>query len=43
VDDDTPERLATNRGHANVVFLLEEERQKRDLKAREDDKEVLRA
>jgi hypothetical protein len=43
VDDDTPERLATNRGHANVVFLLEEERQKRDLKAREDDKEVPRA
>lgn len=35
VDDDTPERLATNRGHAAIVFLFEEERQNRDLKARE--------
>lgn len=42
VDGDTPEMLATNRGHANVVFLFEEERQKRDLQARENDTEVPR-
>lgn len=43
VDGDTPEALATNRGHAAVVFVFEEERQRRDLRIREDDKEVPRA
>jgi hypothetical protein len=42
VDGDTPEMLAANRGHANVVFLFEEERQKRDLQTRENDPEVPR-
>ncbi|KFY14625.1 hypothetical protein V492_02509 [Pseudogymnoascus sp. VKM F-4246] len=37
VDGDTPETLATNRGHANVVIMLEEERAARDLKIREAD------
>ena len=36
VDGDTPETLATNRGHAAVVIMLEQERAARDLKARED-------
>jgi ankyrin repeat protein len=35
VDGDTPGTLATNRGHAAVVIMLEEERAARDLKARE--------
>lgn len=43
VDGDTPELLAANRGHAAVVFLFEEERQRRDLKVREADNEVPRA
>jgi len=37
VDGDTPELLATNRKHPAVVFLLDEERHKRDAKIREDD------
>ncbi|KFY84589.1 hypothetical protein V498_07800 [Pseudogymnoascus sp. VKM F-4517 (FW-2822)] len=37
VDGDTPESLATNRGHANIVIMLEEERAARDLKVREAD------
>jgi ankyrin repeat protein len=37
VDDDTPESLATNRGHADIVIMLEEERLSRDLKVREAD------
>lgn len=37
VDGDTPESLATNRGHANIVIMLEEERAARDLKIREAD------
>jgi hypothetical protein len=43
VDGDTPMTLAENRGHPDMVFLLEEERQRRDLEARENDKEVPRA
>lgn len=43
VDGDTPEKLATNRGHAQIVIMLEEERQARDLKAREADDEKPRA
>ena len=35
VDGDTPETLATNRGHAAVVIMLEQERAARDLKTRE--------
>lgn len=37
VDGDTPEILATNRGHENIVIMLEEERAARDLKIREAD------
>ncbi|OBT64392.1 hypothetical protein VE03_05738 [Pseudogymnoascus sp. 23342-1-I1] len=37
VDGDTPESIATNRGHANIVIMLEEERAARDLKVREAD------
>jgi ankyrin repeat protein len=37
VDGDTPESLATNRGHADIVIMLEEERLLRDLKVREAD------
>lgn len=36
-DGDTPESLAANRGHADVLIMLEEERAVRDLKAREAD------
>lgn len=43
VDGDTPMSLAENRGHPEMVFLLEEERQRRDLEARENDNEVPRA
>ena len=39
VDGDTPETLATNRGHAAVVIMLEQERAARDLRAREADDE----
>ncbi|TAQ90828.1 hypothetical protein B7494_g874 [Chlorociboria aeruginascens] len=39
VDGDTPESLATNRGHADIVIMLDEERAARDLKAREGDLE----
>jgi len=39
VDGDTPESLATNRGHADIVIMLEEERAARDLKTREADQE----
>lgn len=42
VDGDTPEHLATNRGHAAVVFLFEEERQRRAMAAIEADNEVPR-
>jgi len=35
VDGDTPETLATHRGHAAVVIMLEQEKLARDLKARE--------
>lgn len=37
VDGDRPESLAANRGHADVLIMLEEERAMRDLKARETD------
>ncbi|KFY26110.1 hypothetical protein V493_04256 [Pseudogymnoascus sp. VKM F-4281 (FW-2241)] len=37
VDGDTPESLATIRGHANIVIMLDEERAARDLKVREAD------
>ncbi|KAH8589200.1 hypothetical protein B0O99DRAFT_692766 [Bisporella sp. PMI_857] len=43
VDGDTPESLATNRGHAAVVIMLEQERAARDLKAREADDEQPRS
>jgi ankyrin repeat protein len=39
VDGDTPEILAMNRGHADMVLLFDEERLKRDQKAREADTE----
>jgi len=39
VDGDNPETLATNRGHAAMVLLLDEERAARDLKDREADDE----
>lgn len=39
VDGDTPESLATNRGHAAVLIMLEEERAARDLKVREAEDE----
>lgn len=39
VDGDTPETLATNRGHAEVLILFEEERAARDQKTREADTE----
>jgi len=42
VDGDTPELLATNRKHAAIVFLLDEERHKRDAKVRKDDAEAPR-
>jgi len=42
VDGDTPEILATNRKHADIVFLLDEERHRRDAKIREDDGEPLK-
>jgi len=40
VDDDTPTSLATQRGHAQLVVLFDEERQARDLRVREMDTEV---
>jgi len=40
VDGDTPMDLATHRGHAGMVFLLEEERERRSMQAIEDDTEV---
>ncbi|KFX92266.1 hypothetical protein V490_05496 [Pseudogymnoascus sp. VKM F-3557] len=43
VDGDTPESLATNRGHANIVIMLEEERAARDLKVREADSDKPRS
>ncbi|OBU00635.1 hypothetical protein VE01_01248 [Pseudogymnoascus verrucosus] len=43
VDGDTPESLATNRGHANVVIMLDEERAARDLKVREADNDKPRS
>lgn len=42
VDGDTPELLATTRGHAAVVILLDEERKRRDDRIREADIEVPR-
>ncbi|KAL5350234.1 hypothetical protein ACLOAV_005272 [Pseudogymnoascus australis] len=42
VDGDTPESLATNRGHANIVIMLEEERAARDLKHATGDKHPIR-
>lgn len=42
VDDDTPTSLATQRGHAELVVMFEEERAVRDLKIREADKEAPR-
>ncbi|OBT79526.1 hypothetical protein VF21_01313 [Pseudogymnoascus sp. 05NY08] len=43
VDGDTPESLATNRGHANIVIMLEEERAERDLRVREADSDKPRS
>ena len=42
VDGDTPTGLATQRGHAQLVVMFDEERQLRDLKVREMDMEVPR-
>jgi hypothetical protein len=39
VDGDTPMSLATQRGHADIVILFDEEREARDLAAREMDLE----
>ncbi|KAK0639166.1 hypothetical protein B0T16DRAFT_237703 [Cercophora newfieldiana] len=43
VDDDTPTSLATQRGHAQLVIMFDEERQLRDLRVREMDTEVPRS
>ncbi|KAK0710660.1 hypothetical protein B0H67DRAFT_491373 [Lasiosphaeris hirsuta] len=40
VDGDTPTSLATQRGHAQLVVMFDEERQARDLRVREMDTEV---
>ena len=37
VDGDTPESLATNRGHSDIVIMLDNERDARDLDIREAD------
>lgn len=42
VDGDTPWSLATQRGHAELVVMFDEERAARDLKLREMDTEVPR-
>lgn len=42
VDGDTPSGLATQRGHAELVILFDEERAARDLRLREMDTEVPR-
>lgn len=42
VDGDTPTSLATQRGHADLVIMFDEERAVRDLKIRESDKETPR-
>ncbi|KXX81534.1 Potassium channel AKT1 [Madurella mycetomatis] len=42
VDGDTPTSLATQRGHAELVIMFDEERAVRDLKIRESDKETPR-
>ncbi|KAJ4482360.1 hypothetical protein J3R30DRAFT_3699798 [Lentinula aciculospora] len=39
VDGDTPRQLATNRGHSDMVILLDEVCAQRDLQAREKDTE----
>ncbi|PKS11159.1 hypothetical protein jhhlp_002920 [Lomentospora prolificans] len=42
VDGDTPTSLATTRGHADLVIMLDEERAVRDLRLRETDSEIPR-
>jgi hypothetical protein len=42
VDEDTPTSLATQRGHAELVIMFDEERAVRDLRVRESDKEAPR-
>ncbi|KAM7185051.1 potassium channel AKT1 [Naviculisporaceae sp. PSN 640] len=42
VDGDTPTSLAAQRGHAELVFMFDEERAVRDLRLREEDKEIPR-
>ncbi len=42
VDGDTPSSLAAQRGHAQLVIMIDEERAARDLRIREQDTEVPR-
>lgn len=42
VDGDTPTSLAAQRGHTELVIMFDEEREARDLRAREMDNEVPR-
>ena len=42
VDGDTPTKVATQRGHAQLVIMFDEERQVRDLRVREMDTEIPR-
>jgi len=40
VHGDTPENLAANRGHAGIVFMLEEERMLRDFGIRNAENDI---